>query len=82
MKHKHWTILAYEKMDGNNYMQPVEISIESAITENDALRQAKRIVERKNYILRSIRECSTCFTQQEAMKQTGKYFKKELNEEE
>lgn len=72
MKHKHWVLLGVDEYTSNGgYMRPVEINVEDSPTENDAIRQAKRILIRKDYIVRSVRECSQCDLQ----KITSQFFK-------
>ena len=79
MKHKHWTVFAFDEMNKDGaYMFVVEVSIIHAVTETDAISQARRMVKRKNYHLRSVRECSSC-SLQDIM---GKFFKQETHDEE
>ena len=59
--HKHWMVIACDKMtDVGSYEFPVEISVQDAENEEQAILKAKEVVVRKIYHLRSVRECSTC----------------------
>lgn len=65
MKHKHWTVVAFDRYteDGqetSGYVSPVEIEILNAPTEKDAIRQASKMIIRKIFVVRKMRECFTC----------------------
>lgn len=79
MKHRHWTIMAHNGTENNAYQDYISIEILDALTEQDAVRQAKRVISsKKEYVVKGVRECGMC----EFAKEAGKFFKKETGESE
>ena len=61
MKHTHWEILAYDKMnEGGNYIEPVQINLVDCPDEGFAIEKAKLQLTRKNYVVRKVSECNQC----------------------
>lgn len=79
IKHRHWSLYAYDEMtEQGAYRYAVNIEILDAVTENDAIRQAGKIITRKNYVLTQVRECNLC-----AMTKSGaRFFDKETQSDE
>lgn len=63
MKHKHWIFYAYDAKLNESYVEPVEVTVNDAETEIEALEEAKKILKRLNYTLRKVYECTQCFYQ-------------------
>lgn len=65
MKHKHWIFVAYDEVKNDNFIMPVEATVNDAQNEEEALNEVKKIVVRKFYTLRKVYECTQCFYQDE-----------------
>lgn len=70
MKHLHWEILAYDKKDDKGaILEGTSITLVDFATEAEALKQAKDMVKRESYWIRTVYECKTCGFMEKQIKQ-------------
>lgn len=84
MNHRHWTILCYTKYveEGAKLLEAVEVTVNDALNESDAIRKAKRSVKRKHYELRKVWECNQCQVQTRLQKKVEKLVDKQIRDNE
>ena len=62
MKHSHWKIIAYNEMKDGNYIEPVQVTVNDCFDEDCAIKKARLMITRNNYVLRETYECNQCQT--------------------
>lgn len=83
MKVLHWTIQAYDSTNEKNHLINVtEIQVNHAIDEGHALDQAKKIIRRPLYRLKSVWECHDCAKEEKIKKEMLKFLEKHNKEDE
>lgn len=80
MKHRHWGVIAFNGLDEVNkvYVDHVKLEVLGAATENDAKRQASKIITRRDFKVIEVKECVICDT----MISQSKFLKQETRDEE
>lgn len=80
MRTFHYKIMGYEKTnEGGAYVNYMLITINRALDEEDALRQAKKLIKRPLYRLSEVWECHECekdLKDDVLKKETLKFIKK------
>lgn len=67
MKHLHHRVFGYTSIENGALTNPVEIEITDCSTEEAAIERAKKLIERPQYLLKSVRECTVCGDQAELL---------------
>lgn len=83
--HRHWTVIAYDSLtkDQKGYKYSCEITFYDVKDEADALKQAKSLVKRKEYLVARITDCISCprFLDQYHMQESAREMMQKHNEE-
>lgn len=89
MRIYHYKVIAYEKEDEITHQITgfANVTINHALDEDNAIEQAKKLINRPFYKLQEIWECHTCASedsdkaQKELQKETLKFMKKHNKED-